>query len=279
MKIKVVIVSSDSRVVDYFEKRSEAAIPQTLRSSPRRNSKNVYDFSISVFDPRKGDSLIDFVASTSERYDGVVCLVESSDYKLVSECGNSLFVCYFSLSFQIRSVQNYFSHVLNNFLRKFIFYLEEFVNGRNKQVFLLPVNSFQSPELKQFNAFMREEVNCADFKRRIQIFLSHMSSRKTPKRKEQNPKYKYFRDDCRYFFQYGHEEHSIAEDGSDHLTSCKLEKFFKFGARIGDNRHYNLSKEKNTSQVCDIFFSCHGKAKIKYGPRSHLNVFPNGFIT
>lgn len=60
------------------------------------------------------------------------------------------------------------------------------------------------------------------------------------------------------------------------MPYCAIASLFRFGARIDDRRHYNVSQgEGNNTFIRGEYHNCHGETKVYNREPGHLNMFSN----
>ena len=276
MKAAIVVGSRNEQVRAYFSSRQEAAIPNTYRGKENGTFSSV---KLYCFDPEnaEAETFRDYVLSIALDYDAVACMVCSTDYDWVEGCENVFFVAFFQTPPWNGNLPNFFSSHIRSWMKNFIYLAGAGIDQKKKIMLLLPKNAFQSPETTSVAQQLKDKACDSTFIRTLQSYYSAMSSRRSPKRKGCSGSDVFFVDDKKHFFQFGDEEHAEAEENSPHNFYCRAGKYLRFGVLIGDKRHFNVSEEKPKDRIHVELAGCHGEPRI-YGPKPHLNIFPNGYI-
>lgn len=276
MKAAIVVGTRDEAIHSYFSSRQEAAIPSGYRGKQNGTFSSVKLF---CFDAKSGgpEAFREYALKISLDYDAVACMVSSTDYDFVEGCENIFFVAFFQTPPWRANFPNFFSNHIKSWMKNFIFLAKAGVDQKKKIMLLLPANVFQSPETTTIAQQLRDMACETTFIRTLQNFYSEISSRRSPKRKGCSGADVFFVDEKNRFFQFGPELHAEAEEAPPHNFFCRAGKYVRFGILIGDTRHFNVSEEKPKDRICVKLIACHGSPQV-YGPSSHLNVFPNGYI-
>ena len=283
MKILIVLVSRERSLTDTANVRQESLIPSSARAKLR--SQNV-DAKVVGYSPLNENSVSDphldfskFIIEKSVSYQGIACFVDHEDYDLIGNDRYGLFVGYFE---RMRALQNPFntlSAVVGRGVENFAFLLSKFQSGGNFSAFILPYHTFSCDCLSGLGTNFRDLSLDARMKREIDAFVAMANARRRPKEKGGwRSREIAFVDDREHYFCLGHEHHAEAETGGDHEVSCSVEKLLRFGVKFPQHLHFNVTAKKPGKMISGLFRTCHGNSETRFGPSTHLNVFPNNFV-
>ena len=275
MKIKIVLVAQDSDVVEFFEKRKGKVVPKELRGK-KCGVKCGVEFNTSRVDAgRSDDELVDALLDAHKEHDAVGVLVESGGEARLDNCAHAVFLKTFDSAEAKINMPNYFGHNLAQWLKNLLFVSRAFEDGKQRKCLLLPNQSFAAPELDEIFKLCRTQCDVPNFPELLEAGLKVIRRRSTSKKIKRSKRH-FLKDDNDRFFELGKERHGQSETKTPpHLPKCLLTASARFGVTVDRYLHFNVSGE--TEKIGGVFRDCHDKSVID-PPRSHINVFPNGFI-
>ncbi len=218
------------------------------------------------------------------RLEGCILLLEQGLEAVVSRQMKIVaFTCVFELSpSQIASPQNVVARDVVKAV-KFFRSVKSAVQA-DQGVWRLPVNNFHSQLFADFVNGMIQGFNVKDANEMlnfIQAQMQLMRKRLVRPRRQTNYPNKYCVDDSKRFFDLGHEVHSKVDTASPHVEMCTALNSFRFGVKLSEEHHYNVSMgEGDDTWVEGAFLDCHGgHHQVRRGEgRTHLNMFSNDFF-
>lgn len=281
MSAVIVIATSDVDLAKFFSTKQNGAIPPEFRA---KCIETFGDLVVLVFQHEKKNealgrpqTLSEYLIELAHKYDHIACLVDFQNSVWVEDNGFGMFVTFFERKLMGKTVQNYFSAHFKRWLPNFMHISMKFMNASYAERLFLPYEIFRCSDLPALGMELRGITQEGSFRRRVDDYLAGIERRRKPMEKggwkEREIAYQ---DDRGYFFKLGKEKHSEAEEGAPHKTACRLEKYLRFGSKIPDKRHFNVSAKKG-ERVGGDFITCHSAEK-KVEPTSHLNIFPNNCI-
>ncbi|WP_313326049.1 hypothetical protein [Pseudomonas qingdaonensis] len=280
MNIKVYYVSRRPELYDFV----------TIRP----NIVNDYEFltqhgiTCEVVPKREGElaSLVtsDELLRNRERMEGCILLVEQGvanalhpKLKIVA------LTCVFELgSGPIASPQNVIARDVVRSIRLF----RSIKNAiqSDLRVWRLPVQNFESQLYHGFVGRMTRGLDVNQAGEALNVIQADLQGmRRTimrPRSRSNNPQ-KYCVDDRNKFFDLGHEVHAQIDTRMPHTPLCVALNSFRFGIKISEEHHYNVSLgEGDRTWVMGAFSDCHGGQRIvREGEgKTHLNMFSNDFF-
>ena len=162
-------------------------------------------------------------------------------------------------------------------LRAFGTVLDKFRRGDDGKLLTLPLRNFKAQELAEIARLCREVHSSGNFSDDVEKQLAGLRARVRPRRKS-SYKTKYMVDDLERLFAYGPETHARFATGEPHKPSCEVAALFRFGVRLDESRHYNVSEtEGDHTKIEGDFPDCHGEVHPVRG-KTHLNMFANDYF-
>ena len=250
----------------YFKSKGISPKPIVYTYNPKRHKK---DFEL-------------FVKDKIEGKDAFLLLVDRGQEDIVSRLRDSAFCYIFHCDFPCgRNTQNFLYQITALIIKKFGIILQKMDDTTSINLMSLPLRNFNSEELRELANTCRDGCNIQDFSDQIDYKIKLLGRRRRPiprqgKSKEKDIK---IEDDNENYFEYGKEKHAKIETGSPHLTSCYISGNFRFGKKIDESRHYNVSK-KDSNTINGNFLDCHnGDCVINTSENvTHVNMFSNDFM-
>ena len=212
--------------------------------------------------------------------DAVILLVENNHSHLLSAVRDAVFAATFETQQnRIENFKNFFGSFFSPLFRNF-FSLKTLASDTEKeQTMMLPLRNFDAQELRELARLSREESRSSNLLYNLEACVAAISKRRIPRRKSTS-NIKYFIDDKKMHFVYGHENHSRFDTGHPHVAACEINGLFRFGKSIDSERHYNASfGVGDDTSIHGEFPDCHGAIKTipKHPRKTHLNMFANDF--
>lgn len=173
----------------------------------------------------------------------------------------------------------YLTKQINKIVKNFRSISGLFNNGDDIELLRLPFINFNSDLYKELPEIIKNSSSLESFQDEFNARLAVIRKRyRKPKRRSEN-KRKFFMDEDEKYFELGKENHSRHETGSPHDVFCNLKAHLRFGHKLDEKRHFNVSyDEANTSKINADYLDCH-KRYVPFKKRVHLNIFSNDFIT
>ncbi len=279
MKLFICLVTPDERLRAYFGKGKSAVIPpDALKRGPWGRLGPTP--TVAAWAPDGAASARDlerFILQKARDHDACLLLVDTAYDRMLSDIRNAMFVVLFDGAAIGGTLQNFFFGVCARALRSFAQILAKFANGDDAQLLALPLRNFLAQDLAEIARLCREEPVSGTLSNDVDQSLSRLRRRVRP-RKKSRYKTRYVVDDALRFFKYGHERHARFATATPHIPACEVAGLFRFGARLDEVRHYNVSEtEGDETTVSGDFSDCHGHIHA-VPEQSHLNMFANDFF-
>lgn len=269
MKVAIVVVTQDADVRAFFDNLKGAVVPKELRKGGVQYNALPIDAMCS------NDDLFKTLLDAHRKHDAVGILVEDGCETRLSGCLSAVFLKTFNPVEAKDSMKNYFGHNLTRWLKNLLFVVRAFADGKQHKCLLLPYTNFMAPDLDKVVHLCRMQNGEGAFQMLIETQLKVVRQRSIPKKKKSGCQH-FLKDDNDRYFELGKEKHGQSETSCPpHVPECKLTAWARFGITINRNLHYNVSLE--SGEISGNFKDCHS-ADVRINPRSHINMFPNGFI-
>lgn len=192
----------------------------------------------------------------------------------VADIRAPVFVIEFDAPHVTPNYRNFFHGILGRALRSFGQLLAKFERGDDFKLLVLPLRNFHAAELTELARLCREDYQSPDFDRDVEARLAELRARVRPRRRT-SYRTTYAVDDKQRFFHYGLERHARFPTGDPHLTYCEIAGMFRFGRRVDELRHFNVSEtEGDETTIVGRFADCHGE-EHDVTDGTHLNMFCN----
>lgn len=211
-----------------------------------------------------------FVLQRGADADGIILLVDQEWLHLAEHLRSSCFCVPIGGPLEGGNVQNSIHRVTARALKTWWQVRLRFLEAKDIKLLSLPLRNFQADELLALaNAVRAAPVEITN---ELQEGLKKLRSRVRPRRRSTR-KTVYVVDDAKRFYVFGHERHARPETGGDHRPSCAISARFRFGCRIDDQRHYNVSdSEGDKTTIAGKFRNCHD-VETDEKRSTHLNMF------
>ncbi|WP_288943962.1 hypothetical protein [uncultured Roseovarius sp.] len=269
MKVSLVILSSDTDVLDFFNARQGSVVAKELRKSGRQFNVLCLSHELSP------EEITNRLVLAHERSDCVGIVVEDKLRDSVPKEKGAIFTKEFNATAAKPSLQNYFGHQLARWLKNLLRLSEIFRDGKQKKCLMLPLENFQAPEIDRLKQIIRSENDESQFFEKLEGTLKNIRNRSVPKKKKSGQRH-FLKDDKEHYYELAKERHGQAETATPpHFPLCALSAASRFGISLNREEHYNVSIEDGN--ISGEFAACHG-TPIRIGPCTHINMFPNGHI-
>jgi hypothetical protein len=270
MKIAFLLLAKDQQLRKHFTVSGEAMIPKEIRDK--------YGSGFKFFTNPPHISVEEFCTKISRENPEHALVLLMEDGLGCSLNGLGLPLCV--LQTGARPIGIEFSRVLTFWIKRLNAVEQIFKPMGNKKALLLPFGNFRDEIANKIWTSVTSNLSDRMFSLTAELtrLITHLKTREFPKRRNGDYKDKYFVDELKHHFQYGHEVHSKpVTEGNGHTARCALSSRLRLGLPYDGERHYNLSLEDNGNLKGKTFVNCHG-LDHSAASRAHLNVFPNDFI-
>jgi hypothetical protein len=281
--ISIGLVSSNDELVRLFGTLKEPLYSGPLASGYFKSKGIRPEPIIYTYNPRviKKDFEL-FVKDKIKGRDAFLLLVDREQEQLVSRLRDSAFCYIFNCDFSCsKNTKNFLYQITALIIKKFGIILNKMEDATSVNLINLPLKNFAGEELVELACICRNGCNVQDFSEQIDYKITLLKKRRRPiprpgKSKEKDIKVE---DNNGCYFEYGYEKHARFETGSPHLTSCYISGHYRFGKKIDESKHYNVTK-KDSDNVSGNFLDCHGGGCMINSSEnvSHINMFSNDFM-
>ncbi len=269
MKVKLILASANPELRNYFRERKGKLLPNTVR-------KLGYNFDFRSIELTNGEGFFKLVADNlTSPADAFVLLIDGETSIVPCRDWSGCFVVETEVPTEMKRWNNYFSSVLSRAIGNLQFLQRKFQDRGSAQLLMLPIRAFQASDLVDLVEAATLKATHRSIRETIEIQLSHLKKRRTPKRNSRLQR-KYIQDDVGLMFEFCLEKHAEAGTGLPHDYLCSVNKHYRLGIRLDPKDHYNVSTNDG-SRLSGAFSDCHGD-KRHFSSVTHLNVFPNGHI-
>lgn len=278
MRLNIVIATPDQNLRNFAGIRKEKLVPDGVHANSYLRRPEC-QFRINALKIDNNSKIEDVTANfleLSPTSDGFILLIDDAFSHLADGVRDAVFVVPFQGSYPGKITQNRIGAILAPTLRHYAHLGQRLGDGKFRKILLLPLEIFVAVELKKLRNLLTRDNIKPGFGERLDTLLSCFRDRQVPKNRATYPD-KFIRDDRPLFFHYGYKEHSFVEKHPPHTPTCVLNSDFRFGCRYNGRRHFNVSEEHSDHKVSGDFLSCHGQ-RVTVSKRTHVNVFPNGFL-
>ncbi len=278
MKIDLILVTNDQDIVEYVKLKKSVTIPRDIRNKELLRDSVLYVTSYSTKSTKTEDDFQVFIGKIMNSCDAVLVLCDKSLFHLFTPYADCVMLAGFDGELEGGTLHNYIGRALARLFNIFQYLDKYFDDQKYLNILLLPLRNFLAEELCELRKAFHEDILSADFRATFEKSIAALRERRGPKPYSRY-NYVYLRDDADHFFSDGPERHAKVQTGSPpHSVYCGLNSQFRFGRRYDSARHFNVSKERKDSLISGRFSDCHDE-KQDVKPRSHLNIFPNDFIS
>lgn len=279
MRINVVFVTESQPIRNLIEQKQDAVIPDSSRKLAYYTEKSAR-FGVFVFQPSRDmqyNRLEEFLLKIPKA-DGLMIVCDDYLAESISHLSVVAFIQTYSLEAEIKHPQNIIARPLARSLRDFAALGRLFDNMKQRKLIILPIRNFHAPELLQLIGLFAVDAQRERFGESLERTLAALRGRQTPKQPKTRPDV-YIKDDNEKFFIYGPERHSLPDSKiPPHSHLCQLTQEMRFGRKFDRELHYNVSVQPDDTDISGTFPGCHGDPQV-VRPASHINMFPNDFMT
>ena len=280
MKILLLVVTRDYSLRQFVGKKKHSAFPREAFNRGFLAEQKVH-FVANAEDVGKfatPDDLEAFVGSRIGDADSLVLLIDQERANLARYMRSAALVCEIDIASASKNYQNYLHGRLSKLARVIDYLTRHFNDGKNSELLSLPLRNFKCSALADLkNQIAEDPCNWQVANSCIDTCLQTLRRRIRP-RKNTSYRTKYAVDDIKRFFVFGNEHHALPDTGPPHRYSCKVSSCFRFGCRIDDKRHYNVSEgDGDKTRISGEFMDCHDDKHVVTGV-THINMFSNDFF-
>ncbi len=276
MRMLVALIASDASLVSFFGEQKERIVPRdSLKRSIFEEVTPCVVTAGLCYKSEQGEAAISALLKIleSRKIDACIVLAEARMQSNLAIANGSIFPIFFDSELIGASRLNFFHKLISKILRSFSYLLAR----KEHHLIRLPFRNFNGAELVELRALCWSETEEPTFSDLLDAKIATLGARVRPRRKSKFNR-KYVVDDNNRFFDYGHENHARFDTASPHVDTCVLAGKFRFGIRVEELRHYNVSEgEGDHTSVDGIFTNCHGEP-TKALSTTHLNMFCNDFF-
>lgn len=269
------VVTSSEDLSNIVGRKKESLVSANFKKKSRDLGLNL---SIgSLYKASLEDVMNYFIDHANDTAGGIVILDE--EYRQdFSKLSPGLFLSYLSITSHKPNYQNILSAAYSNSLRSFLPLYERFIQGQYQKILMLPEENFFAPEKNTFFHSMLKGDTKRSCVEDIDIYLRDMRKRQNPKRSS-TYNTTYYVDDQDNYFEMGLERHARPETRCPpHSIRCELNSKYRFGNKLDDSKHFNVTSEKEKEYISGVFTNCHGDREL-LPSRTHINMFPNDYYS
>lgn len=279
MKLFICLVTPDERLRAYFGKGKSAVIPPEVftRGPLAKLGLTPMLLAWTPGSPVGRDDLEKFLLDKARNHHACLVFVDTAWEAYAAEIRDAAFVVPFDGAAITGSLKNFFFGLSARALRNMAQMLAKFASADDAQLLALPLRNFRADALVKIARLCRDAPLSGALSTDVDRCLFDLRRRVRPRQKSKY-KTRYAVDDVPRFFKYGMERHAQFATGNPHRPSCEMAGLFRFGARLDERRHYNVSEtEGDVTTVSGGFVDCHDSAHT-VPKRSHLNMFTNDYF-
>lgn len=281
MKLFICLVTPSEKLRRHFGRGKSSILPkEAFNRGPFANQQA--HTTVAAWTPVTPFSSADlerFLLLRGRDYDACVLVVDIVWQHYVQDIINAMFTVFFEAEAAVGNPHNFFSGIFARAFRNFGTVLAKFRRGDDRKLLALPLRNFSANELTEIARLCREVSlsRSGTFSDDVERQLSRLRTRVRPRRKS-SYKTTYVVDDSERFFAYGPETHARFATGEPHKPSCEVAALFRFGVRLDERRHYNVSEtEGDRTTIKGDFPDCHGEVHAVRG-ETHLNMFASDYF-
>lgn len=279
MKIFVCGISENEDVRRHFGNKGNIIPSDSLKKGYFGRFKP--EIHASAYNPNSSATKENFEKFFLERVkdaDACIVTIDQPNSFFVEDISNACQTAKFDSTTVKGSTKNFFDKLISKHIKILGQTMARFENTKNAELLSLPLRNFQAKELERLRRIFSDLSSIEDFSRSIDEVMKPLRKRVRP-RKQSSYKTTYVVDDQGNFFAFGKEKHARPETGLPHSKACAINAIFRFGARIDDQRHYNVSAtEQDRTRIAGEFLNCHGKPE-RVPETTHINMFSNDYFT
>ncbi|WP_374346180.1 hypothetical protein [Phenylobacterium sp.] len=274
--VHLVFITRNPQLYSKIEERKSRVVPAELRRSGPSNRVEAGSFLLKVTDPIQDAEK--HIVSLGKNAAGLIVVCDPELRNYLDKFRDVCFLNELPERAEQVPLWNYLQRVVALVIRNYEALRIRFGSVKNLKILLLPLKNFEAEEIKHLQSACSSSLKIPRFPATLDLQLDAIRRlREHPKRKSSSDG-RYFVDDRRRHFAYGHEDHSRCETAAPHDYLCLLRRDFRFGLRIEHpHRHFNVSYDKRSIKGSD-FKNCHG-ANEQAKRASHVNMFPGGYLS
>jgi hypothetical protein len=279
MRLFVCLVTPDETLRRYFGRGKGGVVPvEAFQRGPLADVEpQVISAAWSPELPFSSTDLERFLIRQARNNDACILILDIAWEHYALNIVNSAFIVKFNAAGVAANPQNFFFGFLARLLRNFSQIFAKFRRGDDGKLLALPLRNFRADELIEIARLCREEPMSGNLSNDVERQLARLRTRVRPRRKS-TYKTPYAVDDAARFFAYGHERHSQYATGIPHHPYCEVAALFRFGVRLDERRHYNVSEtEGDRTKIEGDFPDCHAQVHV-VTDKTHLNMFANDYF-
>lgn len=275
MKVFIGLVTPNVESLKYFTKLNNSLVPTAIISNGAAKKLNL-SLSFGASTPGgdgSNNALEKYIIDRTKNCQGCILLLDKRCNDLNPLIKSSYFTCVVDIGDGIPS-RNFLTSVCVQSLKNFSRLALLMADHDNEQVLILPFRNFKANELRALAVICQEKTLDGEFLDCVMPFISLLKKRK------RRPTYSAYRDkflldDDHKIFQFGKEVHARLSTGGTHNIYCKITGSYRFGCKIREDRHFNMSMFSGKSQrFSGGFLNCHGEL-IHSKNVTHINIFSN----
>ncbi len=279
MKIFVGLVTPNAALRGYFGIRKEGIVPQGTLSTEFYRRKNPA-ITTNSYEPQglpSIDGFEQFLLARIPNFDACILLIDREWEYLTTNIRNAALTAVFDGPANTSNPQNFFHGMIGNLFKAYMRLATYFDDFQTYQLLCLPIRNFFANELSEMVSLCHDGCVGSTFHNILQDKVAILNRRRRPRRRSET-KMNYIVDDKERFFVLGKEMHAQFATGHPHEASCIINALFRFGNRVDERRHYNVSEtEGDKTSISGQFFNCHGLSQ-RVSKTTHLNMFCNDFF-
>jgi hypothetical protein len=278
MKLFICLVTPSEKLRRHIGLGKTSVVPKALNRGPFANQQP--HTTVAAWTPEAPFSSADleqFLLLRARDHDACVLVVDKVWKHYVQDVMNAIFTVFFEAEIAGDNPHNFLSGIFARTLRTFGIVFAKFRRGDDGKLLALPLRNFRASELTEVARLCREVRLSSTFSEDVERELAGLRERVRPRRKS-NYKTTYIVDELERFFAYGQEMHARFATGEPHRPSCEVAALFRFGVRLDERRHYNVSEtEGDRTKIEGDFPDCHGQVHV-VRDKTHLNMFANDYF-
>lgn len=265
------IAESPKARSEFLNKKS--LIEQIIRTRFKVRDISVLLLAVSPYEKSLLEFVQKMILDSNEEVDHILVLIESEHLVTLETIRNAVFIGAIDDFGYRTNVWTGLADYLTKLLKNYKLFFDLISAQINYEVLALPIRNFRADEFGELLTTFKNKTLDREFFNSLSKSLGAMRRRRQPKRRSSYPD-KYYMDIRQLYFQYGKELHSKYATGEGHLLSCQINGLYRFGYRLEQGRHYNVSTGDGNKRVMMnlTLINCHDE-KVKVKNRDHVNMF------
>lgn len=273
MRLLVFFVTQSSHALNTFNAKKAQLEQVFLENTDFLTQLTLCSFFVD--DNRLKERLEEAILKEYQRIDGVLLLIEEGHEKFYKDIKHSLFIGKIPRITYCKDTWNFLSKNFRILFRNYIYYYKAASQSDNYQALTLPIRNFKSIILTDLLETLCYKTMEKDFLNLFNRDLSKLKRSRHPKRRT-NSQEQFYVDDNESYFQYGLEKHGKYETGFPHLKSCQIKGLYRFGFKMEQGRHFNMTSGSGLLSKTTLV-NCHGET-VFIKKSDHINIFSNDFV-